>query len=61
MKGAEEGSKASFLKDSAAVHYRNGRHENSCMALEPGEWGCRKRGWLGIRNVTMTHRFEREN
>lgn len=44
MKGAEEGSKASFLKDSAAVHYRNGRHENSCMALEPGEWGCRKRG-----------------
>lgn len=38
MKGAEEGSKASFLKDSAAVHYRNGRLENSCMAPEPGEW-----------------------
>lgn len=43
MKGAEEGSKPSFLKDSAAVHCRNGKHENSCMALEPGEWRCRKR------------------
>lgn len=42
MKGAEEGSKASFLKDSAAVHYRNGRHENGCMALEPGEWDAEK-------------------
>lgn len=58
MKGAKEGSKPSFLKDSAAVHYRNGRHENSCMAVEPGEWWCRKRGWLDIRNTTATHRLK---
>lgn len=38
VKGTEEGSKPSFLKDSAAVHYRNGRPENSCMPVEPGEW-----------------------
>lgn len=58
MKGAEEGSKPSFSKDCAAVHCRNGRHENSCLAVEPGEWGCRKRGWSSIRNITVTHRLK---
>lgn len=55
MKGAEEGSKPSFLNDSAAGHYRNGRHEDSCMAVGPGEWRCRKGGWWSIRDITVTN------
>lgn len=53
MKGAEEGSKASFLKDSAAVHYKNGRYENSCMGSETRRVAMEKKSMIWVSEMSL--------
>ena len=60
MKGIEEESKPSVQKDSAAVHYRYGRHEKRTAMWQWNQESvaAEKEHDLGIRNVTVTDKFK---
>jgi len=60
MKGIENGSKPSIEKDSAAVHYRSGKHDKRAARWQWNQESvaAEKEHDLGIRNVTVTDKFK---